>query len=139
MALDMKLYFTSGYYPKKESQTKHINQTLKQYLHIYCNYQQDNWSDLLLLAEFVYNNILSTTIEVSPFFTNKEYHLNITINLERDIALSHTHEFAVDLNKLQDVLKTEILAVQQKYQRSADAHRIPGLDFQVRQQVYIKA
>jgi len=41
--------------------------------------------------------------------------MNIIIYLERDIALSHTHEFAVDLNKLENVLKTEIPAVQQQY------------------------
>jgi len=37
-ALDMQLHFTSGYYPKGNGQTKCINQTLKQYLHVYCNY-----------------------------------------------------------------------------------------------------
>jgi len=38
-ALNMWLYFTSGYHPKDDGQTEYINQTLKQYLHIYCNYQ----------------------------------------------------------------------------------------------------
>ena len=41
-ALNMQLYFTSGYHPKGDGQTEHMNQTLKQYLYIYCNYQQDN-------------------------------------------------------------------------------------------------
>ena len=40
--LDMQLHFTSGYYPKDDGQTECINQTLKQYLCVYCNYQQDN-------------------------------------------------------------------------------------------------
>jgi len=38
----MLLHFTSGYYSKGDGQTEHTNQTLKQYLHVYCNYQQDN-------------------------------------------------------------------------------------------------
>ena len=42
-ALDMKLHFTSGYHPKGDGQTKRMNQTLEQYLQVYCNYQQDNW------------------------------------------------------------------------------------------------
>ena len=37
-ALDMWLYFTLGYHPEGDEQTKHTNQTLKQYLHVYCNY-----------------------------------------------------------------------------------------------------
>jgi len=37
-ALDMQLHFTSGYHPKGDGQTKHTNQTLEQYLYVYCNY-----------------------------------------------------------------------------------------------------
>ena len=35
----MKLHFTLGYYPEEDGQTKYTNQTLEQYLKIYCNYQ----------------------------------------------------------------------------------------------------
>ena len=54
--LDMKLHFTSGYHPKGDGQTEYANQTLEQYLRVYCNYQQNNWSELLPLVEFAYNN-----------------------------------------------------------------------------------
>ena len=37
-ALNMWLHFTSGYHPKGDEQTKHTNQTLEQYLCVYCNY-----------------------------------------------------------------------------------------------------
>ena len=81
-ALDMKLHFTSGYHPEGDGQTKQTNQTLEQYLQIFCNYQQDNWYTLLLLAEFTYNNTPSATTRISPFFTNKGYHLNLTVHPE---------------------------------------------------------
>jgi len=38
--------------------------------------------------EFAYNNAPSATTGISPFFANKEYHLNITIHSEHDIAFS---------------------------------------------------
>ena len=85
-ALNMRLHFTSGYHPEGDGQTERTNQTLEQYLCIYCNYQQDNWSELQLLAEFAYNNAPSATTGVSPFFANKGYHPNITIHPEHDIA-----------------------------------------------------
>jgi len=87
-ALDMQLHFTSGYHPEGDGQTECTNQTLKQYLCVYCNYQQDNWSKLLSLTEFAYNNAPSATTSVSPFFANKGYHPNITVHLECDIASS---------------------------------------------------
>ena len=77
-ALNMKLHFTSSYHPEGNSQTEHINQTLEQYLQINCNYQHSNWSDLLLLMEFTYNNAPNTTTRVSPFFANKGYNLNLS-------------------------------------------------------------
>ena len=108
----MWLHFTSGYYPKDNGQTEYTNQTLKQYLHVYCNYQQDNWSELLPLVEFVYNNAPSTTTGISLFFANKRYHLNITVYSECDIASSQAYDFAVDLNELQSTLKAKISAAQ---------------------------
>ena len=37
-ALNMWLHFTLGYHSEGDGQTKHTNQTLKQYLHVYYNY-----------------------------------------------------------------------------------------------------
>ena len=81
-ALDIHLHFTSSYHLEGDGQTERINQMLEQYLHIYCNYQQDNWSKLLPLAEFSYNNALNATTGVSHFFANKGYHPNISIHPE---------------------------------------------------------
>ena len=99
-ALDMRLHFTSGYHPEGDGQTERTNQTLKQYLRVYCNYQQDNWSKLLSFTEFVYNNALSATTSVSPFFTNKEYYPNITVYPKHNIASFQACNFAIDLNEL---------------------------------------
>ena len=87
-ALNIWLHFTSGYHSRSDGQTKHINQTLEQYLCVYCNYQKNNWSKLLLLAEFAYNNIPSATTSVPLFFTNKKYHPNITVHSEHNITSS---------------------------------------------------
>jgi IS30 family transposase len=70
-ALNMKLHSTSGYHPEGDGQTERVNQTLEQYLRIYCNFQQDNWHTLLPIAEFCYNNTPSCTTGVSPFFATR--------------------------------------------------------------------
>jgi len=107
----MQLHFTLGYHPEGDGQTEHTNQTLEQYLHVYCNYQQDNWSELLSLMEFAYNNTPSATTGVSPFFANKGYHSNIIVHPKRDIAFSRAYDFAIDLDELQNTLKAEISVV----------------------------
>jgi len=121
-ALDMRLHFTSRYYPEANGQMEQTNQTLEQYFHIYCNYQQNNWSKLLPLVEFAYNNTPSATTGVSPFFANKGYHPNLMVYPEQDIAFSRTCDFIVDLDKLQGILKEEIAKAQRQYQPSTDSH-----------------
>ena len=138
-ALDMKLHFTSGYHPEGDGQTERANQTLKQYLRMYCNYQQDNWSDLLPLAKFAYNNAPSTTTGVSPFFANKGYHPNLTVHPKHDLSSAQAREYAVDLESLHEYLCEEMGAAQKRYQGPADTRRSPAPDFKVGDQVFVKA
>jgi len=89
--------------------------------------------------EFAYNNALSATTSVSPFFANKGYHPNITVHPKCNIASSRAYDFAIDLNELQNTLKAEISMVQQHYQKSADARHSPTPDFKVSDKVFVKA
>src|SRR5882724_4198671 len=93
-----------------------MNQTLEQYLQVYCNYQQDNWSELLPLAEFAYNNTPSTTTRVTPFFANKGYHLNITVHPEHDLASARAQFFITDLDELHQQLRLHMAEAQRRYQ-----------------------
>jgi len=138
-ALDMRLHFTSRYHPEANGQAERTNQTLEQYLRVYCNYQQDNWSELLPLAEFAYNNALSTTTGVSPFFANKGYHPNLSMYPERDIASSRARDFVLNLDELQDMLKEEIAKAQRQYQPSTNSRRQQPPDFQVGQSVFVRS
>jgi len=88
---------------------------LEQYLYVYCNYKQNNWSDFLLLAKSIYNNTLSTITSISLFFANKGYYPSINVHLEQDITSSYVHKFAINLNELQGILKTNISTTQQQY------------------------
>ena len=138
-ALDMKLHFTSGYYLEGDGQMEWTNQTLEQYLRIFCNYQQDNWYTLLLLAEFAYNNTPSATTGISPFFANKGYHLNLTIHPEHNLTSSHAKDLVVNLDKLHQKLKATVSEAQLRYQGPANARCIPAPNFIIGQQAFVKA
>ena len=110
---------------------------LEQYLRVYCNYRQDNWSQLLLLAEFAYNNAPSATTGISPFYANKGYHPNLAVHPERDLTSARAQEFAVDLDELHQELRLNIAEAQKRYQVSADARRLPAPDFKIGDQVFL--
>jgi len=135
----MRLHFTSSYHPEVNGQAEQTNQMLEQYLCIYYNYQQNNWSELLPLAEFSYNNTLSATTSVSLFFTNKGYHFNLSVYPEWDIAFFRVCDFIINLDKLQGMLKEEIAKAQQQYQPLANSCWRQPPDFQVGQSVFVRA
>ena len=120
-ALDIRLHFTSGYHLEGNGQTERMNQTLEQYLRIYSNYQQDNWPELLPLAELSYNNTLSATTRVSPFFANKGYHPNITVHPECDLSSARAREYSINLDSLHQFLHEEMAHAQERYQGPTDA------------------
>ena len=72
--LDVQLRKSTAFHPETIAQTERVNQSLEQYLHHYCNYEQDNSYDLLPLAEYAYNNSVTTATQMCPFFANYGFH-----------------------------------------------------------------
>ena len=60
-------------HPQTDGQTERTNQTLEQYLRCYLNYAQDNWVELLPLAQFAYNSSKASATQESPFYANYGY------------------------------------------------------------------
>jgi hypothetical protein len=71
-----------------------MNQTLEQYIRMYCVYYQYNWAELLPLGELTLNNAPNTSTGMSLFFVNKGYHPLFTF--------SKTTVVGPNVNKAQD-------------------------------------
>lgn len=123
--LNIKLNFSSAYHPQTDGQTERTNQIIEQYLRIYCNYQQDDWSSFLPLAEFAYNNASHSATQVSPFFANKGYHPLIQPVSNAESISTEASAYATDLSDLHDYLREQLKIAQLAYQRPADQKRIP--------------
>src|SRR5258707_7519578 len=117
--LRMRLHFTLGYHLEGDGQTEHANQVLEQYLWGYMNYQQDDWATLLPMAEFTYNNATNATTGVSPFFANKGYHLEITLDLQAETSSAKAQTFVANLECIQAELKENITQAQERYWKNA--------------------
>src|SRR5258708_6808446 len=137
--LQMELHFMSGYHLEGDGQMECLNQVLEQYLRAYTNYQQDDWSSLLLLVEFAYNNATNEMTGVSPFFTNKGYHPSLMAELNIQISSTGAQHFISDLDDLHAELKWSIVKAQEHYQKYADEHHSPVPPLKIGNQVYIKA
>ena len=65
LGIDQNL--STAYHPQMDGQLEQANQRVEQYLQIYGNKEKDDWVDLLLLAQFVYNSWKNKSIGATPF------------------------------------------------------------------------
>ena len=65
---------STAYHPQTDGQTERTNQTLEGYLRNFVNYDQNDWYQLLPLAEHAYNNSATNAHGMSPFYANYGFH-----------------------------------------------------------------
>ena len=68
--LGTRLRMSTAYHPQTDGQTERTNQSLEQYLRHYVNDTQNNWVELLPMAQLALNAKVSDTTKVTPFFAN---------------------------------------------------------------------
>jgi hypothetical protein len=72
--LGIEPHFSTAYHLQTQGQVENNNKWMETYLCMFCSHRQDNWVDLLLMAEFSYNNHHHPSINTTPFFANFGYH-----------------------------------------------------------------
>jgi len=65
--LGIKLASSTAWHPQTDGQTERVNQELDQYLRLFVNERQDDWYDLLPMAEFQHNNHVHSATQQPPF------------------------------------------------------------------------
>jgi hypothetical protein len=78
--LDVKQNISTAYHPQTDRQSERSNQWLEQYVWIYTNYQQTDWTTWLLLAQYVHNSWTSSTTKKTPFDLLMGYTLRLHVS-----------------------------------------------------------
>jgi len=73
-SLSIRRKMSTAYHPQTDGQTEKTNQTLEGYLRNFFNYDQNDWYQLLPLAEYTYNNSTTNAYGMSPFYANHGFH-----------------------------------------------------------------
>ena len=114
---------SSAYHPQTDGQTERVNQVLEQYLRCSINYHQDNWVDLLPLAEFVYNNTIQDSTKQMPFFANYGHHPRFNQFQLSTSKNPTTEDLATRLLEIQKNMKIKLLEAQERQKQNADKSR----------------
>ena len=68
--LEIESKLLTAFHSQIDRQTERVNQELKQYLRMFIDYRQKQWSEWLGTAEFAYNNKVHSSTWTSPFKAN---------------------------------------------------------------------
>jgi len=91
--LDIKGKPSTAYHPQTDGQTERANAGIEQYIRIFCNNRQNDWSDWLATAEFTHNDQVNRSTGKTPFELNIGRHPR----KHPDIRLSTKNEAVHDL------------------------------------------
>lgn len=129
---------STAYHPQTNGQTERTNQTLEQYLRHYVNYQQNNWSELLPVAQFAYNNAMHATTKESPFFANYGYNPTITGEPIGDHTVAESSRILVtEIKQLHLQMSRDIEFVNLRMKNYYDKNHKEGPELQKGEKVYL--
>jgi len=96
----VKWRMSTADHPQTDGQTERTNQVLAGYLRTFVNYDQDDWYQLLPLAEHAYNNSATNAHKMTPFFANYGFHPQTECMKERE---AHNPRATMYAHWMQDI------------------------------------
>jgi len=112
--LGIRLFSSTAWYSQTDRQTKCVNQELDQFLCLFINKRQNNWYNLLLIAEFQHNNHVHSATQQPLFLldTGRIPHMGFepsqapsrleTVNEFMELMKSTTEEVKSAIHKAQE-------------------------------------
>jgi len=91
--LRIKATKTTAYHPQADGQTERVNQELEQYLQLFTSERQDDWVDLLSMAEFQYNNHIYLSTQQTPFLLDSGQHPRMGFEPKQPACVEAVNEF----------------------------------------------
>jgi transposase InsO family protein len=137
--LGIKKKLSTAFHPQTDGQTERVNQTLETYLRTFVNYDQNDWYQLLPLAEFAYNNSSTTATKMTPFYANYGYHPRTIWPSDQDIKNPASKIYAHWMKDIHQKAKEALESTRASMNKYYDQHRLPQPEFEVGDQVMLNA
>ena len=135
--LGIETKLSIAYYPETDRQTERINQELEQYIRIYINHRQNNWSEWLVTAEFAFNNKVHTVTKMSPFQVNYGKEPRMGFDIRKEEKNEKAKEFAKEMKERHEEARAALVRSQEEMKRQTDRSRKEAEEYRVGDKVLI--
>ena len=129
--LGIQTKLLTAYHSQTNRQTERINQELEQYLRVFIDHRQEQWSDWLGTAEFAYNNKIHSTTKILPFKVNYGQNPRIGFKGRRKGKYEAAGKFVEKMKKIQEKAKVMLGKVQEEMKKFTNKKREEGEKYKV--------
>jgi transposase InsO family protein len=138
--LGIKLALSTAYHPQTDGQTERTNQELEQYLRLFTNERQDDWDELLPLAEFQHNNKAHSSTKETPFMLDTGQHPRMGFEpRQHPSKIEAVNEFKERMERALEEARSALAQAQNDMARYYDRKRRPTPTFKPGDRVYLDA
>jgi len=121
--LGIKSKLSIAFHPQMDGQTERVNQELEQYLRMFIDYRQEQWSEWLGTVEFTYNNKVHSSTQMSPFKANYRQDPRIGFKGRKKGKYVGVEKFVKKIKEIQKEAKAALKKVQEDMRKYADKKR----------------
>ena len=136
--LGIKTTPSTAYHPQTDGQTERFNQEIEQYLRLFVNHRQDDWSEWLSLAEFSHNNRIQASTRHSPFLLNSGRNPRLGVEPIRDTKVESVEDFLKRMKSSTEEAKAALEQAAKDMARYYDQHRHPNITYKVGDWVWLE-
>jgi len=119
------------FYPQTDGQTDRVNQELEQYLRMFIDHRQEQWSEWLGTAEFVYNNKLHSSTKILPFKANYGQDPRMGFKSRKKRKYQRAEKFIEKIKEIQEEAKAALGRAQEEMKKYVDRKRGEVDDYKV--------
>lgn len=133
---NIKPNLSTAFHPESDGQTERVHQSLQLHLRTFCDFLQDDWVDLLSIAELAYNSTHHSSIGMTPFYANHGYHPRMSLTILNAQPRSATQRIR-QIQLAHELAKQSIAKANVQYVYWANKKRLPAPDFHVSDKVWL--
>ena len=122
--LEIETKLSTAYYLQTDGQMERTNQKLEQYLRMYVNHRQNNWSEWLTMAEFTFNNKVHTATKTSPFQANYGRELRMGFDIRKKEKNVKAKEFAREMKERYEETRAVLVRSQKEMKKQIEKYRV---------------